>query len=32
MEGEGGKFFGQKPAENVVSNMLALEVSQAGLP
>lgn len=32
MEGVGGTFSGQKPAENVVSNMLALEVSKAGLP
>lgn len=32
VEGVGGKLFAQKPADNVVSNVLALEVSQAGLP
>lgn len=26
MEGVGGKLFGQKPADSVVSNVLALEV------
>lgn len=32
MEGAGGKFFGQKPAGSMVSDMLALMVSQAGIP
>lgn len=32
MQGVGGKLFAQKPADNVVGNVLALEVSQAGLP
>lgn len=32
MEGAGGKFLGQKPAGSVVSDVLALMVSQAGIP